>query len=196
MASVGISPNDSVHDVEYVVFDVETTGFDASIDHIIEIGAIKFNTESEIANFQHLIKPSIDFSKNIGSEIHGITDDMIKNAEDTETIIPMFMDFIKNTVLVAHNIDFDMRFLNASLMRLELPTITNVPLVDTLIVSRNAFPNFSQYKLSALVEQLKLGGDSFHRALEDAQHTRKLLIKCIDELGVLGELELKEILIG
>ncbi len=195
MASVVISPNDSVHSVEYVVFDVETTGFDESTEHIIEIGAIKFNTEREIDTFQHLIKPPVDIS-DMSSKVHGITNDMVKNADPIEVVIPLFMSFIKDTVLVAHNIDFDIRFLNVALTRIKLPTITNIPLVDTVSLSRKAFPNLYQYKLGFLIEQLNLGGDTFHRALEDSHHTRKLLLKCIDALGVLGELELKEVLVG
>ena len=168
---------------ERVVFiDVETTGLDPAKGHrIIEIGAIAMENNRRISEFQSLVQVSYPIPSHV-SKIHGITNDMLAGQPTPEQIYPEFKHFISDSLLIAHNAEFDIGFLRSEFSRLNL-RIQN-PSICTLKISRRRYPRLPNYKLSTVYKHL-VGtvGDMFrkpegigtcpriqkHRALDDAR---------------------------
>ena len=93
----------------YVVFDIETTGLDPEFDEIIEIGAVKIKDGIKIDTFNSLIKPEYEIDEFI-TELTGITNEMVENAPSIDEVLPKFMDFIKDYIIIGHNVNFDINF--------------------------------------------------------------------------------------
>ena len=155
----------------YVVFDLETTGTSPSFDQIVEIGAVKLENGQIVDTFHTFIKPTNKMSK-IASEITRITDDMLKNAPTLGEVWPQFKDFIKDSVLVAHNADFDISFLKA------IEPDLDITYIDTLRLSR-AIRNRKRHGLAALAKEMKIANDEHHRADNDAKVLAQIFLKLL-----------------
>ena len=152
-------------DEEYVAFDLETTGLSSRTDKIIEIGAVILKNGVEINRFQTFVDPECALERKI-VELTGITDDMLKGAPRIDTVLPQFLEFVGNRVLVAHNADFDTGFIRAACSGLGLPyTFTAA---DTLILSQNLLPHLGKHKLDVVADALSLPEFNHHRAADDA----------------------------
>ena len=150
---------------EYVAFDLETTGLSSRNDRIIEIGAVLMKNGTEVDRFQTFVDPGRKLEKKI-VELTGITDEMLKGAPQIETVLPQFLEFVGNRVLVAHNSDFDTGFIRAECIRQNLPyTFTAA---DTLIFSQNMLPQLNKFKLDIVANALSLPEFNHHRAADDA----------------------------
>lgn len=188
------NPQDSIHKTVFVIFDLETTGLHANNDNIIEIGAVKTNSNEIIDTYQSFIK--IDKSiPAAASAVNGITDDMLQDAPSAKEVLQQFLLFLDNSVLVAHNITFDYGFLSAELIRNNFASIENPLLVDTLGLARKSLPNLSKFSLEAITNHLGINVESRHRALDDALACREVLFHCCHNISMLGELALSEIII-
>ena len=132
----------------YVVFDIETTGLDPEFDEIIEIGAVKIKDGIKIDTFNSLIKPEYEIDEFI-TELTGITNGMVENAPSIDEVLPKFMDFIRDYIIIGHNVNFDINFIYVNLEELNIPPITN-DFVDTLRISRRLIPELKHHKLSDL----------------------------------------------
>ncbi len=165
----------------FVVFDIETTGLSPNMDEIIEIGAVRVDDihGSSHITYQQLIKPSCTISSRI-TNITGITNDMVKDCQCIDHHIHEFKDFIGDLPLVAHNASFDCGFISNvfSYHGLEF----NNPVIDTLQLSRKAFPQLGNHKLTTIKEHLKIKSDNDHRALDDAIATLRVYCFALDEL--------------
>lgn len=153
----------------FVVFDIETTGLHAENDEIIEIAAIKIAdiNSNNHKTFNALIKPQKPIPSHI-TKLTGITDDMVENADDINTVIKEFCEFIEDYPLVGHNIDFDVKFVNNKAKKAKVK-FENKKLIDTLPLARKAFPDLQNHKLPTLVEHIKIKVDKSHRAFEDVR---------------------------
>ena len=162
---------------EYIVLDIETTGLSFRIEKITEIGAVKVKNGEIIDEFECLVNPEIPIPQRI-VELTGITDDMVKNAETIDIVMPKFLEFIGNLKLVAHNADFDIGFLkyNAEILGLNM----NNEYIDSLAVSRKLFPDFKKHKLGIIAEKLGIVVENAHRALDDVITLVKVFNKMID----------------
>ncbi|MCX5846612.1 MAG: 3'-5' exonuclease [Deltaproteobacteria bacterium] len=153
----------------HVVLDVETTGLNAARgDRIIEIGAVVVQNGAIIDEFHSFVKPPKQISKS-AQLVHGITDAMLIGQPTPEEVFPQFYDFIKNSVLVAHNAKFDIGFLRIEFPRHRLSL--NHRYICTLEMSRQHFPRLSNHKLGTVYRHLvgKSTADiQAHRALGDA----------------------------
>lgn len=156
----------------YTVFDLETTGTSPKYDEIIEIGAVKVENGMIIDSFHTMVKPRKQISK-ISTQITGITQDMVENAPYIEEVWPKFKEFIKGTVLVAHNADFDYSFINA------IEEI-NMTYLDTLRLSRTVMNNRKRHGLASLAKTFKLGDFNHHRADEDAKVLAMIFMKLLE----------------
>ncbi len=185
----------SVHAVEFVSFDVETTGLNGSNDHIVDLAGVRATVQENKDTFNTLVKPPVLIPQDLSDRVHGITDEMVSRSPPIQECMFEFLDFIQGSILVGHNVFFDLSFINSALARMQEPLLEGFHLIDTVKVAQKAFPKAPNYKLETLVEYLQLKGSSFHRALEDSQHAMNLLRKCIDELGIMGELSIKEIVL-
>ena len=150
---------------EFVAFDLETTGLSSRDDRIIEIGAVIMKDGQEIDRFQTFVDPGRKLEQKI-IDLTGITDQMLKGAPKIEEILPKFLDFVGDRVLVAHNADFDTGFIRAECGRQGIPyTLTSV---DTLILAQNLMPHLNKFKLNIVANALSLPDFNHHRAADDA----------------------------
>lgn len=177
-------------DDTYVVFDIETTGFSAAYDKIIEIGAVKVVNGKIDSNFSEFINPQIPIPFRI-EQLTGINDSMVIEAETIDKILPKFLEFCGDCVMVAHNADFDMSFIckNAADLGCEYkPTI-----LDTVSLARQLLPNLNKYKLDVVAKALNISLEHHHRAVDDAGCTAEIFVKFIEMLKNKGMSNLDEV---
>lgn len=158
----------------FVVFDVETTGFSSKNDKIIEIGAVKIKQGTIIDSFNALINPGEPLKDEIIA-LTGITDSMLNNKPKIEEIIGSFNDFISNSILVAHNASFDMAFLKNNFLKNGLNL--SKPYIDTLELSRIVSPNVRSHSLGNVAKRLGVSLENAHRAVDDAKATGEIFMK-------------------
>ena len=179
--AIVVSPGKrSLAETEYVVFDFETTGLEASQERIIEIGAVKVSDGKIQESFSSLVNPGRQISRKI-TRLTGIKNSDIKNAPAISEVLPSFLDFIGDAVLVAHNIDFDYGFLRAECRRTGLET-PRLPLLDTVSLSRSLLPELGSHKLNRVAKALDISLDNHHRAEDDAEATAKILLKLLEKV--------------
>ncbi|EOD00618.1 PolC-type DNA polymerase III [Caldisalinibacter kiritimatiensis] len=166
-------------DCEYVVFDIETTGFSPVNDRITEIGAVKIKNNQIVDRYNQLINPQIKIPEKI-VELTGITDELVKDKPTIEEVITEFLDFVGDSVLVAHNASFDMGFIKEKASRQGID-IKNASL-DTLELSRVLFPDLKRHKLNILAKHLNIKLENHHRAVDDAEATAHIFIKMLNIL--------------
>lgn len=171
----------------FVVFDIETTGFSSSEDRIIEIGAVKIENGEVIDSFNYFVNPEMSIPYKI-TELTGINNDMVKNEENIGYVLPKFLDFVGDSVVVAHNADFDTGFIKANCKRLGLKF--NNGILDTLPLARFLFPELKKHKLNVICNHLGISLENHHRAVDDAKATAEILLK---SFNLLREKEIMDI---
>lgn len=155
----------------YIVVDLETSGFSHSSDEIIEIGAIKVINNKVSETFQTLIKPIIPISSRITC-LTGITNEMLRSAPNIDIVLNQFIDFAGDNILIGHNIAaFDINFLYTNISSVLDRTFTN-DFIDTMRLSKKLF-DFDNYKLQTLKNKFNIGECVEHRALSDCFDTLK-----------------------
>jgi len=163
-----------LNDVTFVAFDVETTGFNRDFDRIIEIGGVKFKGGKVVESRTWLINPGSKIPKQ-AQMVHGITDAMVADAQEFQLVFAEFSKFVGDAVLLAHNAGFDVRFMRAEIERNNLKPVTNAVL-DTLKISRKAYPELESHSLESLKRELNLPSSGIHRALPDAVQVKNLIL--------------------
>ncbi|MBP5182485.1 MAG: 3'-5' exonuclease [Lentisphaeria bacterium] len=157
----------------FTVFDIETTGMSPSRDRIVEIGAVRVEVDGTFTRFETLVNPSVPIPPAV-SRIHGITDEMVKNAPKFTEAGYAFQDFVRGSRLVAHNARFDLSFMQESFARTGLPLLKNGA-YDSIVLIKKAYPGMPSYSLPALVQAWGLGASLDaarpHRAGYDAEVT-------------------------
>ncbi len=164
---------------EYVVFDLETTGLSNVHDRITEIGAVKISGGEVVDEFSTLVNPEQTISAKI-TRITGITNEMVREAPTIESILPSFVKFTKNCVLVAHNADFDIGFLRENMQKQGF--YFDYQVLDTLKLSRQLLKNLKKYKLNSVAKALDVKLENHHRAVYDARATAEIFIKLIQRM--------------
>lgn len=162
-----------------VVFDIETTGFGPVHDKIIEIGAVKV-VEGEIADtFSTFINPQIPIPYDI-QQLTSITDEMVFDAPTIDIILPQFLEFCKDCILVAHNASFDVGFITKKAQQLGITTDFTV--IDTVSLARMLLPNLNKFKLNIVAKELNISLENHHRAVDDAGATAEIYVKFLKML--------------
>ncbi len=170
---------DMAFDEEFVAFDLETTGLSAQTDRIIEIGAVILKNGQEIDRFQTFVDPERTLERKI-VDLTGITDEMLQGAPKIEEVLPKFLDFIGERVLVAHNSDFDTSFIRAECARQGYEY--NYTAADTLILSQNLLSHLNKFKLNIVSNALSLPDFNHHRAGDDAMTCGLIMTKLMQKL--------------
>ncbi len=165
----------------YVVFDIETTGLSVMNNKIIELAGVKMQDNREIDRFSTFINPHEDIPYNI-QQLTNITNDMVKDAPELEPKLREFIDFIGDTVLVAHNARFDMGFIQAACRRLGMPEVKN-PVLDTLELARFLHPTMKNHRLNTLSDKYKVSLENHHRAIDDSIALGGVLYGLIKDAG-------------
>ena len=181
---------DMEFDREYVAFDLETTGLSSQKDEIIEIGAVRMQGGKELDRFQTFVNPRRRLEQKI-VELTGITDAMLADAPSIETVLPEFLEFVGDRVLVAHNADFDTGFIREACRKQGLNY--GFTSVDTLILSQNLLPHLNKFKLDVVSNALSLPDFNHHRAGDDAVTCGLIFHKLTDKLRELELSRLQEI---
>ncbi len=203
--SGAVSRETPLSETPFVVFDTELSGLDPNKDFIVSIGAIKMSgTKIHVSReFYRLIKPAGEMPKK-SVEIHEITPGELENKECLESVLPDFLEFIKDSVLVGHFINIDLGFMNAALKKIYNGRLTN-PAVDTHSLHEWLYKNGSEFKrhyrgassktdLFSISHKYGIAVYSAHNALNDAFITAQLLQKFLHFLQPEGIKTLHDLL--
>ncbi|MFA4968901.1 MAG: exonuclease domain-containing protein [Sulfuritalea sp.] len=193
-AGSGIDPERRLTDLAYSVFDTETTGLQPSAgDEIIQLGAVRIVNNRLLRQeiFDQLVDPVIPL-KPEGIPIHGITEAMVNGQPKLDAVLPAFHEFCAETVLVAHNAAFDMRFFQ--LKEDSLGVRFTQPVLDTLLLSAVLHPNQESHRLESIAERLGINVIGRHTALGDAYVTGEVFLKMIPLLADMGIVTLRQAL--
>nr|MCR4989522.1 PolC-type DNA polymerase III [Lachnospiraceae bacterium] len=177
-------------DDDFVVFDIETTGFSPEKNRIIEIGAVKISKGKIIDRFSTFVNPHVPIPYRI-IQLTSIKDSMVKDAPDIEEVLPDFVSFCKDTILVAHNAKFDTGFINANSRKLGIDF--EYTSVDTVGISRILFPDLKNHRLETVCKKLGVVLDNHHRAVDDAEATAHCFLKMASALKERGMESLSQI---
>ena len=164
-------------DSTFVVFDIETTGFSAVNDRIIEIGAVKVENGMITEKFSEFVNPERPIPFEI-EKLTSINDRMVEDAPNISVILPKFMDFCGSSVLVAHNADFDTGFIRHNCEVLGLTY--DYTYVDTLGIARSFLEGLKNYKLDTVVEAMGCTLANHHRAVDDAGATADVFVRFLE----------------
>lgn len=168
----------------YVVFDIETTGFSSSRNRIIEIGAVKVTDGKIKDKFSAFVNPDVPIPFEI-EQLTGINDSMVLPHPKIDVILPQFLEFCKDSVLVAHNASFDVSFISYNAQQLQLEF--NPTVIDTVALSRLLLPSLNRYKLDTVAKALNISLANHHRAVDDAGCTAEIFaafVKMLRDRGV------------
>ncbi len=163
----------------FVVFDIETTGKNAKFHKITEIGAVKIEKGRVVDRYSQLVNPERPIPYNI-TRLTGITDEMVANQPNIETVLPQFLDFCGDAVVVAHNASFDTGFI-ANEARKQGLDFSNT-ILDTLGLAHILLPHLGKFTLDRLVKELKIVLENHHRAVDDAEATAEMFLKFVHML--------------
>ena len=173
-------------DTTYCVLDLETTGFSATTEKITEIGVMKVKEGEVIDEFSCFVNPQKHIPERV-TQVTNITDEMVKDAETIDKVFPKLLEFLgddKETVIVAHNANFDVGFLkqNAKVLGYDF----DYTYLDTLSLAKDLFPDYKKYKLGKIAEKLGIKVEVAHRALDDVDTTVKVFRVMVDMLKKKG----------
>ncbi len=174
----------------FVVFDLETTGLSSKNDKIIEIGAIKIKEGSVIDSFSTFVNPGIRISDKI-IELTSINNETVIEARSIDKVLPEFMEFIGDDILVAHNANFDVSFIKKNCRDMNLKCKN--PVMDTVLLSKFLIPELKRYKLNTICKHLDISLENHHRAVDDAKATSEIMLWCFTKLKENDLYKLKDI---
>ena len=184
--------NDKGQDINttYCVLDLETTGLSAKTEKITEIGIMKIQNGEVVDEFCEFVNPEKPIPKRV-QEVTNITDEMVANSPTIDVLFPKVLDFIKDSVLVAHNASFDIGFLKNVAKNLGYEF--DYTYVDTLPLARKLYPELKKHKLGKIAEHLKIKVEVAHRALDDVDTTVKILKEMMKTLKERGAKKVSDI---
>lgn len=177
-------------DSEYVVFDIETTGLSPKFNKIIEIGAVKIRDGKIVDTFSKFVNPEVPIPYTI-TKLTSINDSMVLEAPTIEQVLPEFLEYVGDAVLVAHNASFDTSFIREFAKRQGLGFDYTV--VDTLSLAHILVPELGKYTLDRLCKQFNVSLENHHRACDDADATARIFLKMLDMIKDKGITTINEL---
>lgn len=179
LTDIAVNEDNQTLDDAFVVFDIETTGFSSVKDKIIEIGAVKVENGKIVSRYSTFVNPEVPIPFEI-TKLTSITDAMVIDAPKIETVLPEFMEYVGDAVLVAHNAGFDVGFIEENCRRLGMER--KLTSVDTVALARVLLPTLSRYKLNIVAKTLGISLENHHRAVDDAGATAEIFVKFVEML--------------
>ena len=175
---------------EFIVFDIETTGLSPINCKITEIGAVKVKCGEVIEVYNTFVNPGVPIPPEI-VELTSITDEMVADARKIDEVLPEFLSFVGNRLLIAHNANFDVSFIRAAAKELEIP-FENAYL-DTVGLSRFLNKDLKSHKLDVLAKHYQLGDFNHHRACDDAEVLARIFFKMAEQLSEIDVKDFKDL---
>ena len=176
---------------DYVLYDLETTGISANYDEVIEISAVKVRSGKIIDEFSTLVNPGRTIPYG-ASAVNHIYDEMVADAPEFEEVLPLFLAFIGNDILVGHNIaSFDMKFLYRDFEKYMGVVLPN-DFVDTLRLAKIVFPDWKHRRLDDLANYYGISTVGSHRALTDCKMNQKVFELLGKELSGEGTMDVRQ----
>lgn len=185
-----INPKDRTIEDTFVVFDIETTGLSSKNDKIIEIGAVKIKAGVIIDTFSTFVNPEMRIPNKI-IDLTSINNDTVKDAPTIEEVLPNFMNFIEDSILVAHNANFDVSFIKKNCRDIKVECNNSV--MDTVLLSKFLIPELKKYKLNVICKHLDISLENHHRAVDDAKAAADIMLWCFKDLKEKGISKLETI---
>lgn len=190
MTDIAVNAGNQTLDDTYIVFDIETTGFSSIRDRIIEIGAVKVVNGKIVDRFSTFVNPQRPIPFEI-TNLTSITDEMVMESPAIDVILPKFLEFVGDGVLVAHNAGFDVGFIEQNCRNLGLND--HFVYADTVALARVLLPTLSKYKLNVVAKALNISLENHHRAVDDAGATAEIFVKFVEMLKKDNITTLKEV---
>lgn len=157
---------------EFIVVDLETTGLNKNNDYIIEVAAIRYQKGYEVDKFVTLINPCVYIPAGV-SRIHGIYNEHVANSPTIEKVLPRLLDYLGNSLLVAHNANFDIGFIEVWAGRLSYEPHWNY--VDTISVAKKFIPGLPNYKQHTILDAIGYKQNRYHRAEDDCRGCAEIM---------------------
>lgn len=186
--------NKSIDEIEFTIFDTETTGLDPQAgDRIVELAALRFKGNERIATFGTLVNSNHPVSE-AAFNVNKISVEMLQSAPTPGEVIPKFLDFVKGSCLCSYNAGFDLEFLNNELKNLDSPPLKDIQVVDILKMSKRILPGLKRYALWFVAEKLGIKIVQQHRAFSDVELTLGVFDKLRDMLRAKGVVDFNKFL--
>lgn len=177
----------------YVIIDIETTGFDTTFDSIIELSAVKYVNSTETESYSQLVNPESSIDPFI-ENLTGLSFSLLSKKPYLQDVLQQFLDFIGDSVLSGHNVNFDINFLYDASMRIYNKPLCN-DFVDTMRIARRLYPDMRHHRLDDLMELYQLDEREEHRAFNDCQLTNLVFINekkfALDKFGSIEVFQLQ-----
>ena len=167
--------------MQFIAFDLETTGTVAGVDRIVEIGAVRFENGQSTGVYSTLVDPGRPIPPG-ATRVNKITDDMVVGKPPIEDLLDSFAEFCEDLPLIAHNAPFDAQFFTADIKRHQSKAPRGV-ILDTLPMARKVFPGLPNYRLGTLVTHLNIKAGEFHRAEVDASYCGQLFLGILKKIS-------------
>lgn len=181
----------NLEEVEFVIFDTETTGLEPQTgDRIVELAAVRIKEDRILDTFQTLVNPQRPISE-AAFAVNQISQEMLKDAPDMRTVMPGFLNFVKGSCLCSYNAGFDMDFLNNELRLMGQNELSGIDVVDVLKMAKRLLPGMERYALWFVVQQLGIRTKQVHRAFSDVELTLEVFNKLKGKLKLKGILDYK-----
>ncbi len=190
LTDIAVNAGEESLDDTYIVFDLETTGFSSIKDKIIEIGAVKVVNGEIVERFSTFVNPKRPIPFQI-TQLTSITDEMVIDSPDIETVLPQFLAFVGEGILVAHNAGFDVGFIEQNCRYQEIEPVFTY--VDTVALARVLLPTLSRYKLNLVAKALGISLENHHRAVDDAAATAEIFVRFVQMLKEQNITNLREL---
>ena len=190
LAEIVVNPKNITLEDDFVVFDLETTGFSPEKNNIIEIGAVKVSKGKIVDKFSTFVNPKEPIPYRI-TQVTSITDDMVVDAPYISEALPKFFEFSKGCAFVAHNANFDMGFIKKNAERLFIDR--EYTYLDTVASARALLPKMGKYTLDSICKELKISLENHHRAVDDAGATAEMFVEFINMFKERGVNTLDEV---
>lgn len=184
--------NQAVTNTVFTAIDFETTGLYPASDRIVEFGAVRFRGPEVLAEFEMLANPGVPIGVEAGA-VSGISNADVIGSPAVAQVLPAFLEFIGDSIIIAHNAPFDLGFLRAAMNDAGVTPPAN-QIVDTQVLAMKAFPRRKSYGLQNLALELGLPPNRAHRAKDDAMMCMRLFLACVDALSFMGDLPVSEVL--
>jgi DNA polymerase III epsilon subunit family exonuclease len=176
----------NIDEVEFTIFDTETTGLETAIgDRIVEIAGIRFKGKIRLATFETLVNPNRPISL-AAQMVNNITPEMLKDAPSIDKVMPEFLDFARGSCLCSYNAAFDLEFLNNELKFMGKNLPEDIVVADILKMARRLLPGLESYSLWFVADNLGIKTKQEHRALSDVELTLEVFNKLKERLQLKG----------